>query len=144
MYRFGKGRRPRAAGYAAPARLENLESRRLMCNIGDRVWLDADCDGLQDAGEAGVAGVTVTLYDGSGNVVNSMVTDANGGYLFTRTASGGSLDLGTFSVKFDIPAGFHASPRDQGADNAVDSDIDAAGSTGPFVIGNAKDRKSVV
>ena len=29
--------------------------------IGDRVWIDADGDGVQDPGEAGLAGVTVQL-----------------------------------------------------------------------------------
>jgi len=29
-------------------------------SIGDRVWLDEDGDGIQDAGEDGVAGVAVT------------------------------------------------------------------------------------
>jgi hypothetical protein len=142
MFRSVKRRTPRAAASRAPlgrapARLENLESRVLMCNIGDRVWLDGDCDGIQDAGEAGVPGVKVDLYDGSGNLVNSTVTDANGGYLFTRTSTGASLELGTYEVKFTVPAGYHAAPKDQGADNAVDSDIDATGSTGPFVLGNA-------
>ena len=30
--------------------------------IGDRVWLDENGDGVQDAGEAGIANVEVTLY----------------------------------------------------------------------------------
>ena len=34
--------------------------------IGNLVWLDADGDGMQDAGEAGIAGVTVTLHDSAG------------------------------------------------------------------------------
>ena len=36
--------------------------------IGDFVWLDLDGDGVQDAGEPGLGGVTVELRD-SGGVV---------------------------------------------------------------------------
>ena len=32
--------------------------------IGDRLWLDEDGDGVQDAGEAGIPNVTVELRDG--------------------------------------------------------------------------------
>ena len=130
-------RQLRGARDVRPGMLERLEARRLMCNIGDRVWLDADCDGIQDAGEAGIPGVQVDLYDGAGNWVNGMVTGADGYYLFTRTSTGGSLDLGTFEVRVTIPDGYHASPQNQGSDNAVDSDIDAGGSTGQFVIGES-------
>ncbi|RXK17115.1 SdrD B-like domain-containing protein, partial [Macrococcus sp. DPC7161] len=30
-------------------------------DLGDKVWFDADKDGIQDAGEPGIPGVTVTL-----------------------------------------------------------------------------------
>ena len=55
----------------------------LVGSIGDRVWLDADADGNQDAGESGIAGVTVELLDGNGSVIDTDTTDANGEYLFT-------------------------------------------------------------
>ena len=32
-------------------------------SLGDRVWVDANANGQQDAGEAGVAGATVTLIE---------------------------------------------------------------------------------
>ncbi|RIJ69348.1 LPXTG cell wall anchor domain-containing protein [Nakamurella silvestris] len=57
--------------------------------IGNRVWLDADRDGIQDAGENAIAGVTVQLLSADGNtVVATKVTDANGNYLFTSAADG--------------------------------------------------------
>ena len=62
--------------------------------IGDRVWNDVDADGVQDGGEPGLAGVTVTLRrdgDGDGSyetVVATMVTDGTGGYSFTGVAPG--------------------------------------------------------
>ena len=56
--------------------------------IGDRVWSDADSDGIQDPGEAGVAGVTLTLTDGTGANIGTTTTDENGNYLFTNVPFG--------------------------------------------------------
>jgi hypothetical protein len=148
MFGFPKRRRPHVAQLhaqapaATPARLERLETRTMMCQIGDRVWLDANCDGIQGGGEAGIPGVQVDLYQidpvtGNATWLNGTTTDASGNYLFSRTSTGGSLDLGTFEVRVTIPDGYHAAPKDVGSDNAVDSDINASGSTGPFVLGNA-------
>lgn len=50
--------------------------------IGNRVWLDSDGDGVQDADESPIAGVTVELYQG-GTLIATAVTDANGGYYFS-------------------------------------------------------------
>jgi len=51
--------------------------------IGDRVWLDANNDGIQDAGETPIAGVAVELYDQNGNLIATAITDANGNYFFS-------------------------------------------------------------
>lgn len=59
-------------------------------SIGDFVWLDADGDGVQDAGETGIAGATVTLNGPTGS--QSAVTDAGGKYLFI------GLPAGTYTV----------------------------------------------
>jgi protocatechuate 3,4-dioxygenase beta subunit/regulation of enolase protein 1 (concanavalin A-like superfamily) len=56
--------------------------------IGDRVWNDANGDGVQDGGENGLPGVTVELVDGGGNVIATDVTDGNGNYLFENVAAG--------------------------------------------------------
>ncbi|MCC6299155.1 MAG: sortase [Anaerolineales bacterium] len=50
--------------------------------IGNRIWLDSDGDGIQDADETPIAGVTVELYQG-GTLIATAVTDANGGYYFS-------------------------------------------------------------
>ena len=50
-------------------------------SIGDKVWADCNNNGLQDAGEAGVPGITVKLLDASGNVVATTLTDINGNHL---------------------------------------------------------------
>ncbi len=78
--------------------------------IGDLVWLDLNQDGIRDAGEPGIAGVTVTVTwagpDGllgtSDDVTTSLVTAADGTYL----AEG--LPAGSYLVAIDpdtIPDG---------------------------------------
>jgi SdrD B-like domain len=45
--------------------------------LGDLVWLDANRDGVQDAGEGGVSGVTVELWrDGGAAVITTTITAA--------------------------------------------------------------------
>jgi protocatechuate 3,4-dioxygenase beta subunit len=99
-------------------------------SLGNRVWYDVDNDGLQDAGEYGVAGVKCELLDGNGNVVNVpgtsipyvIYTNALGEYLFT------GLPAGDYKVRFShLPAGYTSSPADAGANDAIDSDANFAG-----------------
>jgi hypothetical protein len=57
-------------------------------SVGDRVWLDADADGVQDAGEVGINGVTVQLLDTASNVIASATTAGNGNYSFPNLLAG--------------------------------------------------------
>ncbi|MCC0179539.1 DUF4347 domain-containing protein [Waterburya agarophytonicola K14] len=51
--------------------------------IGDRIWNDTDGDGIQDAGEAGISVVAISLYDSTGaTVYGTTTTDSNGNYYF--------------------------------------------------------------
>ncbi len=59
--------------------------------IGDYAWLDLDRDGMQDAGEPGVPGLDIRLYQ-YGELVASAQTDAYGRYLL-RDLYPGSYDL---------------------------------------------------
>ncbi|KGK97722.1 hypothetical protein LI82_08045 [Methanococcoides methylutens] len=87
--------------------------------IGDLVWEDLDGDGIKNAGEPGIAGVTVKLYEcGATNPIATTTTDANGMYLFTGLAPG------DYYVEFVAPVGYIFTPPDQGADDAMDSDAD--------------------
>ena len=52
--------------------------------LGNRVWLDANANGLQDADEAGIAGVTLNLVSG-GAVIGTTKTAADGTYLFNAS-----------------------------------------------------------
>lgn len=70
-------------------------------SVGDRVWHDTDADGIQDAGEPGAPGITVTLYDLDNNALDSTTTDANGYYWFTDLDS-----ARTYGLEFGRPAGY--------------------------------------
>ncbi|WGZ93323.1 MAG: SdrD B-like domain-containing protein [Candidatus Thiothrix putei] len=61
--------------------------------VGNRVWLDADKDGLQDANEAGIANVTVTLACGADNATTT--TNAQGEYYFSNKAGGNATFMGS-------------------------------------------------
>ncbi|WP_460751162.1 DUF5979 domain-containing protein [Myceligenerans cantabricum] len=56
--------------------------------IGNRVWFDADQDGLQGADEPGIGGVTVELLDAAGDVVGTRTTREDGTYSFSSRESG--------------------------------------------------------
>jgi hypothetical protein len=87
-------------------------------SIGDFVWDDLNFNGIQDAGEPGMANVTVNLYDCADNLLASAVTDGSGFYMFS------DLEPGDYSLEFVAPAGYVLSPYDQGADDMMDSDAD--------------------
>lgn len=64
--------------------------------VGDRVWIDANRDGLQSEGEPSLEGVQVDLLDSAGAVVKTTSTDANGLYLFDN------LVAGDYRVRFTL------------------------------------------
>lgn len=112
------------------ARIDKLEickdDKPLPAALGDFVWFDADRDGVQDADEAGVAGVTVHLKDESGTIIDTTTTDAQGKYLFDDLAAG------RYSVAFEPTDEFVFTTANQG-DDTTDSDANPAnGMTGPY------------
>jgi LruC domain-containing protein len=90
--------------------------------LGDRVWLDRNQDGIQQADERGIAGITVNLYAQDGaTLLQSTVTDGSGFYQFPRVGSG------TYVVGVAKPEGYSYSPLNQGTTglkDSFDSDID--------------------
>ena len=75
-------------------------------SIGDRLWVDFNNNGVQDVGEAGLNGVTVSLLDGGGNVIGSQVTAGDGNYTF------GNLPGGSYAVRVEaatLPPGLFPS-----------------------------------
>jgi hypothetical protein len=89
--------------------------------IGNFVWNDLNKDGLQDAGETGVAGITVRLYStGSETPIAETTTDDQGIYSFP------SVNPGDYFVEFVLPTNVTISPLDVGGDDEVDSDVNPA------------------
>ena len=93
-------------------------------SLGDRVWYDRDANGVQDNGEPGIAGVTVTLLDAAGSpvthnargkAITPVRTDKDGAYAFS------DLLPGTYTVAFTPPAGMEATSTATGTDTTRDS-----------------------
>jgi hypothetical protein len=105
-------------------------------SLGDFVWEDINNNGIQNAGEPGVPGVTVTLTDENGdpvvdfdgNPVTSTTTGPNGEYSF------GNLEPGDYIVIFSgFPNDFNVVTPNQGGDDALDSDADPVTGATPIV-----------
>ncbi len=100
--------------------------------LGNYVWYDNNQDGLQDATEIGVNGITATLfYDATcsaGTQVEVPINTSNGGtpaadghYLFTE------LPSGLYCIEFtNLPVGWVATLQEQGGDDAINSDMNPA------------------
>ena len=93
--------------------------------IGNRVWLDENGNGLQDAWEMGVGGVCVRLLDGTSHEVRGeAVTDSNGYYAFENPT-------GDVILQFVKSDSYQFTQQDVGDDDR-DSDADANGETKVF------------
>jgi hypothetical protein len=68
--------------------------------VGDFVWNDLSGNGIQDAGEPGVGGVTVTVKAADHTLVGTIATAPDGSYRFN------GLCGGTFLVEVVPPAGY--------------------------------------
>ena len=98
--------------------------------IGDRVWYDVDGDGVQDAGESGVSGVAVKLFNQAGTQIGTTTTDTNGLYQFNVNANS------SYSVQFVQPTGFDGFTTANMGSDAVDSNVvNANGTTAQFSVG---------
>ncbi|MBL7752941.1 MAG: carboxypeptidase regulatory-like domain-containing protein [Chitinophagaceae bacterium] len=109
--------------------IEGLElgCQKLTC-LGNRVWNDIDEDGIQDASEVGVSGVTVTLYSSTNQILSVTNTDAYGYYAFCQ------LHPGAYTVGFTLPANYVYSPANS-TNDAEDSDANSTtGLTGVYTL----------
>ena len=72
--------------------------------IGNRVWFDKNRNGVQDAGEAGLDGIVVNLFDPDSNkVVGRDTTDSGGQFYFgSKNVKGGLKPLHKYKVRVDM------------------------------------------
>lgn len=101
-----------------------------MIPIGDSVWFDVDCDGIQDPGEAGIGGVVLELFQQGGTTsIATTVIGPDGLYLFNnlpagvyrvRVAAGNFLPGGPLEG-FTITVG----PQSMGANTSGNLGLDA-------------------
>jgi hypothetical protein len=86
--------------------ITNLQSNVFFfkASISGTVFDDDNANGVQDFGEPGLAGFTVSLLDNNGNVVKMTTTDDEGNYKFTDLT--GIPGTGNFSVAVVLRAGF--------------------------------------
>lgn len=106
--------------------------------LGDRLWYDANGNGLQDAGEVGIEGIDVT-YIGAGpdgdfgtgdDTTGSTTTGPGGSYLFTGLAAD---DYVVFFDDTDISAlGYTTTPTNTGSDSVYQVTV-AAGDVITFL-----------
>lgn len=88
--------------------------------ISGNIYLDENRDKTKNGDDVNLSGVTVTLVDGSGNVVATTTTDASGNYNFP------GLTDGTYTVKVDTTgklAGLEQTEDPSGAKNSQSTPI---------------------
>lgn len=99
--------------------------------IGDKVFDDANKDGIQGVNEGGVFGVRVRLQGTDENgfsVLRETTTSPAGNYLFD------GLNAGSYTVIFsDLPGSYQFSPANQGGNDDLDSDADPVNGFTPTV-----------
>jgi len=105
--------------------------------VGDRVWYDANKNGIQDAHENGVGEVEVKLYRvGEANVVAQTKTSATGIYLFDKVIPA------EYYIVFTAPVAYTITDSGKGTDS-TDSNPDESGRTENFTV-NAGTKNSTI
>ncbi len=87
-----------------------------MARLGDFIWNDANRDGIQDFDEEGIAGIELSLFDSSNNLISTVQTNQNGRYFFDL------LPPGDYYINVAIGS-FKISPALGTLDSAMDSDF---------------------
>ena len=100
--------------------------------IGNRIWFDADGDGISSNAELGehqdfLNGIEVNLLNAAGDVIATTTTNAFGGYYFRE------LFAGDYVVQVNAPDGFEFTVQNAGGNEWRDSDIDPVGGFSDFI-----------
>lgn len=130
---------PSRAQYLTRLRLEPLEDRSLLSvSIGGQAWNDLNGNGIQDAGEPGIAGAVVEIFSSTNATIGDTddvsrgiaIADAGGNYVFSGLPNG----LQYYEV-FRAPVGFTTfTTLDTGGDDTRDSDVGSTGVTSLFTV----------
>jgi hypothetical protein len=81
----------------------------VLSTISGSIWYDADGNGRRDAGEEGVTGAIVQLYDILGTAVRTVTTNLDGTYRLLNLPAGG------YRLHVSFPEGYVFSPAYRGA-----------------------------
>jgi hypothetical protein len=94
-----------------------------LATVGDFVWLDLNCDGIQGGNEPGIPGVQVTLTGTAEfldpNINLTTFTDASGRYSFT-------VPPGNYKLTFGDVPGYTVTTPNRGGNDNLDSDVNAS------------------
>lgn len=115
-------------GETAEFEIDNISPKDAV-HLGNYAWYDDNNNGIQDPGEAPVAGLTVELLDENGNLTIDMY-----GKSTLQTNVTGEYDFyvpdGNYRIRFSgLPANYVFSPKNAGDNAAVDSDANFNGAT---------------
>lgn len=104
--------------------IQNIDAGAYIpATIGDLVWNDLNMDGTQDPGEPGIPDITVKLFTQSGQLLDTKITDINGKYTFS------GLRQRLYYLQFTLIDGFQFTQQYNAPSGALDSDVDATGTT---------------
>ena len=93
-------------------------------SIGDVVWHDGNRNGIQDAGETGMNGVTVSLKDTWNNVLATQVTSSGGNPQQLGYYQFNGLCAGAYTVAVDattLPSDYIPTTSNVGTNRTIDS-----------------------
>jgi hypothetical protein len=128
---------PQTGAQSTFGKSNGLGDLELLCDgapveIGNRVWKDDNDNGRQDPSESGIPGVPVDLLSAGGSTIKSVVTDADGSFLFSslttpelKLSNPAHVGL-TLRIKTNSPAlpvGFGPKGKAAGVTDRADSDF---------------------
>jgi len=97
-------------------------------NIGDFVWNDINKNGTQDAGEPGIANLSVNLFDRNNTLLETVNTSVDGLYVFNNYPASDYL------IEINIPTGFEATSNNAGSFDTDSDGIDMGNSVNSSII----------
>ena len=97
--------------------------------LSGEIWEDSNGDGVQDAQEKLLEGVTVHLMNGTGRtILDTVATDENGRFSFKR------MMPGDYKLRVDAPEGYVFSAPAQSSVLSLESEKDDRGYSVPFTL----------